>query len=80
MIAAYNAGPGNVAKWLSKNPEINKDPSLFIESIPFAETRKYVGKVMANYWMYQSQFGHETPTLKAMAKHRWPSKIKLSLR
>lgn len=77
MIAAYNAGPGNVERWVAKDPSITKDPVLFIESIPFVETRKYVARVMANYWMYQRRFDKATPILTAMANSHWPSAVHL---
>jgi len=43
--AAYNAGPLNVERWLPSNGDI--DASIWIENIPFNETRKYVRRVMA---------------------------------
>lgn len=49
-VASYNAGPGNVANWLAKHP--NQDPDLFIEKIPFPETKGYVESVFGNYWNY----------------------------
>lgn len=49
-IASYNAGPGNVAKWLKQFP--SSDPDVFIEAIPFAETKGYVESVFGNYWNY----------------------------
>lgn len=42
-LAAYNAGPSNVRKWL-ENPEYSDDGVL--TNIPFRETREYVEKVM----------------------------------
>ena len=42
--AAYNAGPLNVERWLPSNGDI--DASIWIENIPFNETRKYVRRVM----------------------------------
>lgn len=78
MIAGYNAGPGNVEKWLKKDASIAADPALFIESIPFTETRKYVTKVMSNFWMYQHRFQEETPTLTAMAQNQWPGRVRLA--
>ncbi len=47
VIASYNAGEGAVSKW--RNYE---DDYLFIESIPYAQTRTYVKKVLANYYVY----------------------------
>lgn len=49
-IASYNAGPGNVAKWLQTIPK--QDPDEFVEEIPFGETRNYVRQVLGNYWNY----------------------------
>ncbi|OLP18937.1 tail length tape measure protein [Leptolyngbya sp. 'hensonii'] len=49
-VASYNAGPGNVADWISKQGL--HDPDEFIEAIPFDETRDYVKSVFGNYWNY----------------------------
>lgn len=66
MMVAYNAGPGNLAKWKRQldNPS---DPLLFIESIPSAETRAFVERVMVNYWIYRIRMGQDTPSLEAIA-------------
>jgi soluble lytic murein transglycosylase len=50
-IGAYNAGPGNVAKWLNKN-EI--PTAQWIESIPYGETRHYIRKVMTYMIIYNN--------------------------
>jgi len=71
VIASYNAGPLPVARWASINDK--GDPVLWIESIPYWETRYYVPSVMRNMWVYQGLDNEETPTLKAMAEHHWPS-------
>jgi soluble lytic murein transglycosylase-like protein len=71
VIASYNAGPLPVAKWATINDK--GDPLLWIESIPYWETRYYVPSVMRNMWVYQGLDHEETPTLKAMAEHHWPS-------
>jgi soluble lytic murein transglycosylase len=49
-IASYNAGPGNVSKWLKTISY--KDPDEFVENIPFDETQGYVRNVLGNYWNY----------------------------
>lgn len=50
--AAYNAGPGNMAKWLKARP--NMGPDEFVDMIPFEETAGYVRKVLGNYAAYRS--------------------------
>ncbi|MFQ5466032.1 MAG: transglycosylase SLT domain-containing protein [Thermodesulfobacteriota bacterium] len=45
-VAGYNAGPGAVSRWVATLPA---DPDVFIESIPYSETRNYAKKVLASY-------------------------------
>lgn len=71
-IAAYNAGPTNARKWYDAERAYKADPLLFIESIPFKETRHYVKKVFANMWIYQKRFNQPQPTLAALAQNSWP--------
>jgi hypothetical protein len=71
VIASYNAGPLPVAKWATINDK--GDPLLWIESIPYYETRYYVPAVLRNMWVYQGLDGEQTITLKTMAEHRWPT-------
>ena len=71
VIAAYNAGPVPVARW-AYIPD-KGDPLLWIESIPYWETRYYVPAVLRNMWVYQAQGGGDPPTLAAIAAHRWPA-------
>jgi len=70
VIAAYNAGPNNVAAWNARFA--GADPLLFIESIPFAETRAYVAIVLRNYWMYQQETGADPISMVQMAQGQWP--------
>jgi soluble lytic murein transglycosylase-like protein len=71
MMAAYNAGPLPVARWAAIPGQ--GDPLLWIESIPYWETRYYVPAVFRNMWVYQGLARAETPTLSALAQHRWPA-------
>jgi soluble lytic murein transglycosylase len=50
-IASYNAGEQAVGTWIEKTPI--DDPDLFIESIPFSETRLYVKTVTRNRFEYR---------------------------
>ena len=59
ILAAYNAGEGNVAKW-SKNILIFDDPLINIETIPFRETRQYVKLIYRNMFFY-SKILNEQP-------------------
>ncbi|QLE57847.1 transglycosylase SLT domain-containing protein [Nostoc sp. TCL26-01] len=56
-IASYNAGPGNVSKWLQTISK--EDPDEFVEAIPFDETRNYVRQVFGNYWNYLRLYNPE---------------------
>ncbi|AEP10287.1 lytic transglycosylase domain-containing protein [Micavibrio aeruginosavorus] len=70
MAVAYNAGPGNLAKWQEGLSANVKDPLLFIETIPAPETRNYVERVLANYWIYSLRMGQPTPSLDAVTAGR----------
>jgi soluble lytic murein transglycosylase-like protein len=71
VIASYNAGPLPVARWATINDK--GDPLLWIESIPYWETRYYVPAVLRNMWVYQGLNDEDRTTLRAMAEHKWPS-------
>lgn len=71
LAAAYNAGPGNLSKWVAGMKHGN-DPLLFIESLPSRETRVFVEKVMTNFWIYRARMGQPSPSLDAVAAGEWP--------
>ena len=70
LAIAYNAGPGNLAKWKRERANI-QDPLLFIETIPFNETRAFVERVLSNYWIYRMRMNQQTPSLDAVAEGKW---------
>ena len=49
-VASYNAGPGAASQWVT--PALKNDPELWIERIPYPETRLYTKKVLGNLWAY----------------------------
>ena len=53
-LASYNAGPGNCDKWRTRLPKA--DLEVFVEAIPFSETRNYVKLVLGNYAAYHSLY------------------------
>ena len=52
--AAYNAGPGRAQAWRAQVP---LEGAIYVETIPFNETRDYAKKVLANAMFYQAQLG-----------------------
>ncbi len=72
VAASYNAGPGNLTRWLDTRGGDRSDPLLFIESIPSAETRFYVKRVIAYDWMYRRRLGLESQSLTDTAAGNWP--------
>ena len=49
-VASYNAGPGAASQWVT--PTLQSDPELWVEQIPYPETRLYTKKVLGNLWAY----------------------------
>ena len=72
LAAAYNAGPAALTRWLVARPDLTDDPLLFIESIPYSETRNYIKHVMTNYWLYSRRTRTLAPSLDETAQGRWP--------
>ncbi|HEX8308629.1 MAG TPA: lytic transglycosylase domain-containing protein [Allosphingosinicella sp.] len=71
VIAAYNAGPVPVAEWNARRFD-KGDPLLYIESLPYWETRGYVPIVLRNYWIYEEGAGKPGPSRMALAQGMWP--------
>lgn len=51
-ILAYNAGPGNIKKWLSDSNIVSDEIEVFVENIPYLETKNYIKKILSSYWVY----------------------------
>jgi soluble lytic murein transglycosylase-like protein len=71
LLAAYNAGPGNLSRWLPAQQH-RKDPLLFIESIPVTETRSFVQRVLTFKWIYASRLGLPQRSLDQIAGGGFP--------
>lgn len=59
--AAYNAGPRRAQRWRDGKP---MEGAIYIESIPFGETRTYVKRVMSNAIYYAQRFGQPSLLLR----------------
>ncbi len=60
--AAYNAGEGRVDRWIRERS--GKSLDVWIETIPFSETRNYVKNVLAFTQVYGHILGHPLPMLE----------------
>ncbi len=66
--AAYNAGPGNVNRWLKRN----QGPiDIWIEHIPFNETKEYVQRVLTYSTIYSYRLGYLQPILDDNTISAW---------
>jgi len=68
---AYNAGPQAVSRWRTTKAGGN-DPLLFVESIPVAESRSYVKRLMLYHWLYRRRFGQDAHSLDEISAGAWP--------
>lgn len=71
IMAAYNAGLTPITRWNSEIRDFG-DPLLWMESIPYWETRGYVAIVTKNYLMYRRQAGDSSDVREALAQNLWP--------
>jgi len=55
VLAAYNAGPSRVERW-NQRPGVQDDPDLFLEQIPYLETRNYLRRVLRNAEFYRALY------------------------
>ncbi len=63
--AAYNAGPRNVRKWLPDEQPMAAD--LWVETVPFKETRNYVQAVLAYATIFDKHLGQQVQISSRMA-------------
>jgi soluble lytic murein transglycosylase len=59
-LAAYNAGPASVAKWL---PVVSMDADVWIENIPYNETRSYIQHILEHIVAFAAMRAAEPPRL-----------------
>jgi len=64
-LLSYNAGLTRVRAWERAAGSMPED--LFVESVPFEESRKYVRKILVSSVMYDSLYGEEDPREAALS-------------
>ncbi len=80
FTVGYSAGLGLLEKMLQGQgtskaalTAAQRDPLLFVESIPYSETRNFSKRLLANYWIYQRRLGQPTDSLTALAGGKIPT-------
>jgi soluble lytic murein transglycosylase len=57
-VGAYNGGPNAMKRWVSNSTILASDPDMFVERIPYEQSRDYIKKVFAGYWNYTRLYSH----------------------
>lgn len=68
--AAYNAGPSRVRQWMNKEKNAQLPYDVWIETIPFKETRGYVQNILSFSVIYAYRLGQETKFVTAEEANR----------
>lgn len=64
MIAGYNGGAGNVNNWL--NARGNMPVDIWVEAIPYTQTRHYVKRVAMSWWIYHWLYDENAPVVQIL--------------
>lgn len=51
-VGAYNGGPNAMRRWVNTSGNFTSDPDMFVEKIPYEQSRDYIKKVFTSYWNY----------------------------
>lgn len=74
-LAAYNAGPERVEEWRRRYPINNR--LLFLDLIPFRETRDYVASIARNYYWYLRLYSSENLKSRILAEESNKAVLKI---
>jgi soluble lytic murein transglycosylase len=79
LLAAYNEGPGKLARGEKKDHIVTnhrefekEDPLFFLESLQTRETHDYIEQVLIHYWGYRSRLSEPETSLSELAHGQWP--------
>lgn len=59
-VGAYNGGPNAMRRWVQASTSFSGDPDLFVEKIPYEQSRDYIKKVFTSYWNYSRLYSQPT--------------------
>ena len=71
VLASYNNGPSRFVQWTGTIQD-DGDPLLFIEAIPYAETRAFVRRALTYAWIYADRLGSRPIGLDALVAGEFP--------
>jgi soluble lytic murein transglycosylase-like protein len=87
LLAAYNEGPGKLARGLhdggakkarghhaepGRSAFEKEDPLFFLESLSLRQTHDYIEQVLIHYWIYRARLGEPENSLTDLAHGAWP--------
>ncbi len=55
-VGSYNGGPGAMGRWVSGSKTLASDPDMFVETIPYDQSRDYIKEVFSHYWHYRQLY------------------------
>jgi soluble lytic murein transglycosylase len=58
-VGAYNGGPGAMKRWQQASSLAQSDPDMFVERIPYEQSRDYIKKVFGSWWNYHRLYSAE---------------------
>jgi len=67
VSAAYNAGPGALERWLDTRPQ--GEAAIWVETLPYYETRDYIPRVLAFTTLYAWRLGGDVPRISNRMPH-----------
>lgn len=62
-VGAYNGGPGAMGRWVRNSAHFHSDPDMFVETIPYEQTRNYIKHVFGGWWSYNLAYGDSEQNL-----------------
>jgi soluble lytic murein transglycosylase len=73
-IAAYNAGPEAVGRWIKRDGDVPLD--IFVDSVPYGETRRYLRKVLRSFHLYHLLYDSPEPAPVALPAQPETAKLR----
>lgn len=76
VSAAYNAGPNALERWLDSRPQ--GEAAIWVETLPYYETRDYIPRVLAFTTLYEWRFGGDVKRISTRMPHLETGQLMMS--